>query len=90
MRYNVEQVTENIKGYLRMHLKAGYNVTIELPEKAETGHYTIVLRHEKSLSNTSWNLDRSVHRNRIMSEIAKEFPEFLHLCRNQRLNELGI
>lgn len=88
MRYNLDDITANITDWILMYKAAGTVYDISFPEKSETGHYTIKL---KSVSgDTSWHLDRSIHRNKIMRTLSKDFPELLPLCRNQRLNEIGI
>jgi hypothetical protein len=88
MRYNLDDITTNIVDHLMMYKRMGVTPTVTCPDKVETGHYTIKIMNIGSY--TTWDLDRSIHRNKIMRRLSKEFPELLPLCRNQRLNELGI
>lgn len=88
MRYNLDDITANIVDHLMMYKRMGVTPTVICPDKAETGHYTIKIMNI-GMSST-WDLDRSIHRNKIMLRLSKDFPELLPLCRNQRLNEIGI
>lgn len=88
MRYNLDDITTNIVDHLMMYKRMGVTPTVICPDKAETGHYTIKIMNIGSY--TTWNLDRSIHRNKIMRRLSKDFSELLPLCRNQRLNEIGI
>jgi hypothetical protein len=88
MRYNIDYITTNIVDHLMMYKRMGVTPTVICPDKAETGHYTIKIMNIGSY--TTWDLDRSIHRNKIMRRLSKDFPELLPLCRNQRINELGI
>ena len=89
MRYNLDDITANITDWITMYKRAGIGpFEIFCPDKAETGHYTIKLSNGSG--STSWHLDRSVHRNRVMRRLSQDFPELLPMCRNQRLNEIGI
>ena len=98
MRYNLDDITVNIVDHLMMYKRVGVTPTVICPDKAETGHYTIKIMNIGSYttkimnigSYTTWDLDRSIHRNKIMRRLSKDFPELLPLCRNQRLNEIGI
>lgn len=88
MRYNLDDITKNITDWITMYKNKGTVYDISIPDKAETGHYTIKLKIGSS--STSWHLNRSVHRNRVLRRLSQAFPELLPLCRNQRLNEIGI
>lgn len=70
MKQNIPYLTENIISHIEVILN-GYDVVITKLDKSVTGYYTIRVKGIGCTSHTDWNIKRSVHRNRILTEIEK-------------------